>query len=123
MKTLYKISNFLFLSLLPCLITIDIFDGAIGNYLLTKEINILLIILPTIYIIFILSFIAFLALKHKLKFKASIKWLKILTYILLGLTFFARILNITSKISIYYFIGVGTLYFITCFVYVITKKD
>lgn len=123
LKTFYRITNLLFLALLPCLITIDIFDGAIGNYLWTKEINILFIILPIIYIIFIASFIAFLILKHKLKLKASKKWLTVITYILLGLTFFTRILNITTKISVYYFIGVWILYFISCIVYVITKKE
>lgn len=123
LKTLYRITNLLFLALLPSLITIDIFDGAIGTYLWTKEINIWLILLPIIYIILIGSFIAFLILKHKFKLKACKKFIPTITFILLGLTFLARIINITAKIHIWYFLGVWILYFISCFVYVITKKE
>lgn len=123
MKTFYKISNLLFLVLLPSLITIDMFDNAIGNYLWTNEINILLIILPIIYTMLILSFISFLVLKHKIKLRTSNKWLTITTFVLLGLTFLTRIINITSKISIWYFLSVWILYLLSCIVFVITKKE
>lgn len=123
MKTFYKISNLLFLVLLPSLITIDMFDNAIGNYLWTNEINILLIILPIIYTMLILSFISFLVLKHKIKLRTSNKWLTIITFVLLGLTFLTRIINITSKISIWYFLSVWILYLLSCIVFVITKKE
>lgn len=123
MKTLYKISNLLFMVLLPSLITIDMFDNAIGNYLWTNEVNILLIILPIIYTMLILSFISFLILKHKIKLRTSNKWLTVTTFILLGLTFLTRIINITSKISIWYFLSVWILYLLSCIVFVITKKE
>jgi len=123
LKILYRIANILFLALLPALITFDIFDGAIGTYLWTKEINIWLIILPILYFILIVSFVIFLIFRNKIKTKPLKKFLQIITYTLLGLTFIARLINITSKASIYYFIGMWLFYLVSCIVYVSTKKE